>query len=324
MKFPIMAVTLLALAACGGNPLNNGGPGGSGSGGSGGSGNPTGGTTGVPTAILQNLKSASYNAGTDTLTITMQSLDAGTASASYTRNAALDVPGFKAYSSQQSPLDRLFIAETAQSTDGTVGATVVADGGQFNKFFAGATYGRSGSATMPTTGEAKFAGSYAGITNMAGTGADLQPVSGSPDPSTLPSEAMRVTGDGFMIVNFADKLVNGSIYNRTLVGGDAGTQPGGRSDLPPVTLTAGTVATTGSYTGDVQFHGRPDLGTQGSYAGVIGGGAQPATAGAMQLNAVYPTDDPRYNVFQKETGAFVFNNCLQAGSPAICASAVVP
>jgi hypothetical protein len=290
----------------------------------GGSSGSSSGSTIVPAAIAQDLKSATYDATTDTLTVTMSSLDAGTVTAAYTRTPALDLPGYKAYTSQQSPLDRLFIGETKTSTDKSVTATVVADGGQFNTFFAGATFSGTSGAAMPTTGEAKFAGSYAGITNMAGTGADLKPVTGSPDPSTLPSEAMLVTGDGFLIVNFADKAVNGSIYNRTLVGGSAATEPGGTAALPSLTLTPGTLASTGTYGGNVQFDGRPDLGTQGTYAGVVAGAGQSATAGALHMNAVYPSDDTRYDPSQRETGVFVFNNCTQAGAPAVCTSAGVP
>jgi hypothetical protein len=314
MRFIGPALLVLALAACGGNPLNNGGPG---SGSSSGGGTTTTGGVTVPAALAKDLASASYDATADTLTVKMSSLDAGAVNAVYTRNAALDVPGFKAYSSQQSPLDRLFIALAATTADGAVTATVAGDGGQNNTYFSGTSFGRSGVASaLPTSGEAKFAGSYAGLTNIAAPGNNLLAAPVGTDPSLLPSEAERTQGDGFLIVNFADNAVNGTIYNRQFADG-SGT-------LDSLALTPGTLDSNGQFTGTVEFSGRHDLGQQGNYGGALGGTGLTGAAGSVVMNSVYPSDNANFNSAQREVGVFVLSSCALAGAPAVCAAAQAP
>jgi hypothetical protein len=79
----------------------------------------------------------------------MTGLDSTPASASFTRNAALDVPGYEAYAVQEDALDRFFIALAAESADGSVQASAVSDGGQFARFYAGTSYARSGGFDRP-------------------------------------------------------------------------------------------------------------------------------------------------------------------------------
>lgn len=312
MRAVLVMTAMLALAACHGNPLQNGtsepvtAP------------PPTDtstpsatGAVSVPAALANNMVSAVYDPGTDTVKVTMAELDAPNIAGTYTRNAALDVPGFKAYSSQQSPLDRMFIALTATSADGSVSATVAGDGGQFNKYYSGLTYDRTVGGVLPTSGEAKFHGSYAGITNMKAAGAELLAVPAGTDPSLLPREALRTQGEVFLIANFADMAVNGSIYNRQLVG------VGGLTSLA---LTPGAIDSNGQFTGKVQYTNRIDLGDQGDYGGVIGGATQSSVAGGIRMNSVYPSDDPSYDSNQRETGVFVLTNCSLTPSTPVCAA----
>ncbi|EPX86581.1 hypothetical protein ruthe_01398 [Rubellimicrobium thermophilum DSM 16684] len=109
----------------------------------------TGGVGAIPSAIAGNLTRVAYNPADDTLSVTLDSLDTTPISAVYRRTPALDLPGYTAYSVQEDPLDRMFVALVATSPDGTSMGGVVADGGQFNRVFGGAFYRRIGAYSPP-------------------------------------------------------------------------------------------------------------------------------------------------------------------------------
>ncbi len=137
-------ICLFALAACGSGTDQNvdGGT----------DPDPDAGPNGIPLVLNENLHGATYNAAAGTLTLNMVSLDAGPVNQLYTRNAGLDVGPYQAYTYQKDPLDRHFTALVAQSGDPaqSVRAGVVADGGQFNRYFPSAFYERDGGFTPPS------------------------------------------------------------------------------------------------------------------------------------------------------------------------------
>jgi hypothetical protein len=310
MDFRLALGAALLLGACSGNPMDDAGSGGGGGGGGGLIENP------IPEELARNVNRISFDAETDTLTVDVYALDDDPAVVTYQRNAALDVPGYRAFTVQDDPLDRMFVAMTAESADGSVEAAAISDGGQFNRYFSGTYYKRnSGRAPAPTTGQVSYAGTYAGITNLNAAGDNLLPVPpGTPDEA-IPGEPLRTRGSAFLNVNFADSehgVVNGTIYNRQFVGG---------AGLPSLALIAGDVDENGEFMGDVEFAGLPDEGTQGTYGGIFGGTNGSAVAGVVVLDNLFLPDDPREEVtkdFDAEVGVFVLPRCNQPGAPAIC------
>ena len=300
-----LAVILLgALAGCSGNPLENGGPDDGGGGGG-----PVEENV-IPADLAKNLKAVKFipasGGNPAQLTVEMFAIDTSPFTAEYIRNPALDVPGYTAFSVQEDPLDRMFVALVAQGGNGDVQAGAVADGGQFNRFFSGTYYSReSGASSVPTTGQVSYAGKYAGITN---TGGPLPVPPGTPD-EVIPGEPRRTTGDVFMNVNFDDNAVNGSVFNRRFVG------RGGA--LESIALTVSDLDDNGEFLGEVEFDNTPDE-QIGTYGGIIGGDDGSAMAGVIFLDNIFVTDDPRNDDFDNEVGVFVLPRCGTPGAPPIC------
>ena len=265
----------------------------------------------IPAGLAGNLTRISYD-GADTLTVEMWALDTGTFTATYERNPALDTAGYTGFSVQDDPLDRMFVALVASSTSGDLTAGVVADGGQFNRYFDGGFYGRSSAANLPTTGQVSYAGTYAGITNISAPGDNLDPVAPGTDPALIPGEPARTQGTIFLNVNFGDNAVNGVIYDRSFV--DVGY-----GDLHDLALIETNIDANGEFLGVVEFDGRPEDGTQGSYGGIFGGpdGAG-EVAGVISLTNIFLSDDVRDTNFDAEVGVFVLPQCGTPGAPAVC------
>lgn len=271
-------------------------------------------TNTIPSELAGDLKSISYN-GSTTLTVDVSSLDIGDRTVSYVRNPAMDVPGYIGFSVQDDPLDRMFVALVAVSNSGDLQAGVVADGGQFNRYFRGGFYNRTSSANLPTTGQVSYAGNYAGITNIASTGGNLLPVAPGTPTDTLPGEPARTQGTVFLNVNFDDNSVNGTIYNRDFV--DAALAATG--SLESLALTPAQIDSNGEFLGTVEFSGLPNEGKQGSYGGIFGGpGGRDEVAGIIYLTNIFLSTDARDTDFDSEVGVFVLPRCGTAGAPAIC------
>lgn len=264
----------------------------------------------IPDALKMNVEGVSYNANSDTLVLRLNGVDGGPQDLTYRRNAALDVAHYHAFTYQDDPLDRHFTALVAQSTDGSVMAGAVADGGQFNRYYGGGFFQRSGGFDAPPTasGQVSYAGDYAGVTNIAGAGGNLLPVPAGTDPAIVPGQSARVEGDIFINVNFGDNVVNGSVYNRRMVETPTVT-------LPDVVLVPSTISTDGIFTGTVEFDGTVGN-SVGSYGGIFGGTNAHSVAGTLTLNDV---DNNIYNwTGDEEIGVFVLTQCGQAGDDPIC------
>lgn len=310
LQRPLLSLALLGfLAACGGsNPFTPIGgeddPGDDGGTGGGGGTSPV-----VPEALSSNVNDVDYDGAT--LRIDMDGLDSTPDMVTFERYAKLDVPGYEAFIMQEDALDRMFVALAAESQDGATRAVAVADGGQFQRYFGGGYYERDGAfdrpdiGTGPGAGQVSYAGNYAGVTNVNAPGADLIAPDPGTDPSLLPDQPARVTGDIFLNVNFSDNQVNGSIYNRVIVD---------RSfTLDDVILLPTTIATDGTFAGTVEGPAPDEGDVTGNYGGIFGGTESSSVAGVVYLTA-FEADFEN----EQEHGVFVLTQCGLPGDAAIC------
>ncbi|RFP89910.1 thymidylate synthase [Rhodobacteraceae bacterium 63075] len=288
---PALALVGL-LAACGGdgtNPFDDG----------------TTGDTGdseIPDSLAGDLQSFSYDADNQTLTVTGITQDSSPISATYTRNPALDTAGYEAYSIQDDALSRHAIALVRESgNSGSVRAGVVSTGGQFNRIHHGGYYERSGSYTQPTTGTARYAGTYAGLTNVQVSGDLVPPGPGTP-PEVLPGQAARTEGNVLINADFNDGSIEGTIYDREIV--DTG------DTLPSIVLVTGEIADDGTFFGEeVEYDGDVDNDI-GDYGGIFGGPDAESVGGVVNLDEF--DDNTLGFEGEVETGVFVLESCDSA------------
>ena len=310
----IAPMALFLLAACGGNPLGGGDDGGGGGG--------ADDTITVPENVRNNVNNIAYDAATDTFRVEIEAFDTSPVVATWARDARFDTAGYRGYAVQEDPLDRLFIGLGKTSDDGTVTAAVAGDGGQFNKFYSGGDYTRSGAFTPPAgtadpgSGQVSYAGSYAGLTNIPGPGGDLLPVAPGTDPEVLPNQASRVAGDIFLNANFGDNAVNGAVYNRVLVDYGFGLQS--------VILVGGVIAANGTFAGQAERWVNDDSSQPvvGEFAGVFGGANAGNVGGVVALEELYGTATGEVLEAAQERGVFVLRQCGLTGDAAICDGAL--
>lgn len=259
----------------------------------------------VPEQIAGDLDAASFDADDATLTVRI-TLDADELDAVYTRNSAYDVDGYMAFTTQDDPLDRFVTAFAAESGDGSVQAVLAADGGQFTKYFGGATYSQTSAYAAPSRGVASYAGTYVGTLNF-GTREGTLP-SSAPD-DLLPERSYRVGGEVFLNADFTDGTVNGAIYNREILDGVDGPLATPTS-IPTIFLIPTNIEANGSFTGAVENPAQDDV---GSYGGTFGGSNASSVAGGIRLEGDFvPTFEN-----EEEYGIFVLDQC--GTTPAVCA-----
>ncbi|SLN57348.1 hypothetical protein TRL7639_03108 [Falsiruegeria litorea R37] len=297
MKRFWLGITAAAVvSACGGDTFNNSGT----------PENPVAPTPTVPEAIAGDVTSVSYDQANQTLTVTGSQLDNTPFEAVYTRNTALDVPGYEAYTTQDGSLDRHFTAY-AQERDG-VYATVVGGGPQFNSVIMGASFGRDGTYTAPDAsqdglGLVSYAGNYVGILNTEGDGNDLLPVTAGTSDDIRPTQIAEITGVIFINADFADNSINGIVYDRVLA--DSGTT------LEDLSLFPGTITANGTFDGEVRLGSTQTVGT---YAGIFGGTDASALAGALNVSNHISGGSGE----ALEYGVFVLAQCGTANADAVC------
>ena len=253
---------------------------------------------GVPSSVAGDLKAANYDANAGTLSVQI-SLDGDNTLHPYT--AAGTVNGYDRFTQQDDPLDRAFTAFARESTDGSVTAVLVMDGGQFNRYFGGTTFTQNGYAA-PESGLASYAGNYIGMLNF---GPPLGNVPGGTPVEIIPQQALQVTGQVFLNADFTDNLVNGAIYNRN--NSDIGA-------LPSVYLIVTEVGSNGAFEGTVELGDNSAVGT---YAGTFGGTNAAGVAGGTYLNGDFLGDTFEN---EEEYGIFVLDQCVNGGVPADCVS----
>jgi hypothetical protein len=306
---PLLAV--LALAACGGNPLQFGGPPAPPPPvGEPGEEAPITGVT-VPAIVAQHLRSAEYTPGAPTMKIDLRTLDGTPLAATYQRAAEFDVAGFDAYTVQETRSQRQFLALFKRGTATEAG--VVADGGQFVNYFGGGTFARLQPFTLPTpvtplptqtnqnpqpTLLATYVGGYVGLLNFGPSVAN----------TTIPaSRSFRVEGEVAINADFnAENMsLNGGIFNRVILPDPNATPAEGNlpgpAPLQDVFFEFTQITSSGSFSGIVKFTPTKAI---GNYAGVFGGAGASEVAG---VTLIKPIDGDQT---AREHGAFVLPKCI--------------
>ena len=298
MKRTISALALLGfLTACGGdgtNPFDNNGD------------TDTDGDTttdgAIPDSLKADVESISYNPGDNTITVTGLTQDSSPIASVYTRNAAFDTAGYAAYTVQDDALFRHGTALVKQSgNSGSVRAGVVATGGQFNRIYHGAYYERSGGFVKPTSGHVRYAGTYAGLTNLP-TDTGLITPNPNIDSALLPGQAVATQGLAVLNVDFSDNSLEGAIVDRQIINSTFTFT--GTPDLPSIVLVTGAIADDGTFFGnEVELDGV--VGTDiGDYGGIFGGTDAESVAGVVNLEQFHDDFDN-----EVEVGVFVLDQC---------------
>lgn len=273
----------------------------------------------APAAVRGDLDSVTFDPTAQTLIVSGVGLENTDFSATYTRAPALDVTNgagvfYQAYTTQSDPLDRPAIAFARQTLGGVRGVVAVT-GGQFNRYFGGAAFSRTGAFDPPPVndqnqGLVSYAGQYVGLTNIQ-TGNPLLPPAPGTDPAVTPGAPIIVDGEVFLNVDFADNRVNGVVYNRDFRGN------AGVFTLPDVVLIATDIASDGQFAGErVEYDGIITLDI-GDYAGIFGGTDASGVAGGLRLTEFDGQGNPSGFDGEEEYGIFVLDKC---GTPAANAS----
>jgi hypothetical protein len=289
----------------------------------------------VPASLARDIESVSYDPDAGTLTVNGLTLDDATDDGiEYRRRAALDIRNaggdvlFEAYTVQDDALDRHVTVFARESLNGgTVRAAVGHTGGPRNRVFRGAFFERDEDydpASLPEDvsdpqGNVRYAGDYVGLTNVTGSGEDLDTnVPIGTDPALVPTQAAEVTGVAVMVADFADGAIEGNILDRELA--DTGTA------LPSIVLVQTGIGADGTFIGNPEYEARDFPGDDvsersiGRYGGLVGGTEAGSIAGALRLNEF---DGPGDNLGldgEEELGIFVLDRCGHDVDDPICAS----
>lgn len=300
MNFRLSLAALLLLAACGGSPWvatdddDDDGT--------------TDSTTAVPAAVKVNLRSMTYNPDNGgTLKVNLKGLQSSPAQVTFTRDSTRDVGGYRAFTYQETGLQRKYLALVRDNARGNLRVMAVADGGQFNRHFGGTTFARIDAFTRPNVssgteeGQFSYAGTYAGVF-----------VPGEPANTTLPTslqpnQPATVTGSALINANFANDQVNGGVTNRWVL-----DSSGNRVlRLENIAFPATEINAGGRFVGDVEFSGEPDA-SIGTVAGLFGGRGATDIAGTLVINPISGED----NIW--EYGVFTLPRCDTAGASPLC------
>lgn len=281
------------LAACSGNPMGGSDDGGGGGGGGGDT------TALIPETVSMNVEEsglAGWSAGDASFSITMSAADAADLSATYSRNAALDIAGYQAYTYQSTASNRMVVALVSKA--GGAGAVTAVEAGQFSNYHGGAQVWRADVFTAPETGVGEaynYSASYVGLLNV---GSDTP---GGPGGTLNPTQAYRTTGTALVTADFTEMRVSGGVNGRTIQ--ETGTV------LPDIAMEETGITADGTFTDKLNRVGSSGWTQAGSYAGVFGGTNAADVAVVMVFN---PNDTP--NLW--EHGMIVSSNCATAGGTA--------
>lgn len=261
---------------------------------------------GIPADLVGELDSFTYNPAAQTLVVRGIPLENSPYEVAYDRAPLLDVPGYEAYSTQESSLGRHSTAYVQQRDGAT--ATIVVTGGQFGYYFSGTQYARSGAYDPPTAaqnnGSITYAGTYVGLLNAPGDDGDLLGVATGTDIDIRSSQAAEVTGDVVINADFIDGRVNGLVYNRRIVD-SAGTDLSGQNlELAPTEILA-----DGTFVGDTT----QEQNDRGTYGGIFAGTDASAVAGTL-----YAEDHITQINDIEEHGLFVLSQCGTPNADPVC------
>lgn len=246
------------------------------------------------------------NSAGGSIQLDVDAQDAAALNATYTRNAALDVGKYKAYTHQETGSNRLVVALVSDELD-SAKAVLAVDGGQFANYHGGGIYTRAEAFTKPNSpagAQAKFnySGTYAGMLNFGPT------PPGGPGGSLNPTQAYRTTGRVLVTADFEHMNLSGGIDNRRIV--DTGTR------LADQMMYRGDIDAAGNFNGKTQrldidpTSGDASLVDSGSYAGIFSGDD------AAEIAALYVFSPIQGDNTSEERGIFTAANCVKAGGPA--------
>lgn len=231
--------------------------------------------------VTQPVTRFRYNSGSDTITINNLPFDLN---GTYTRVAALDRNGFKAYMNDATiPGSHQYVALYNQTS--AVRAGVVGTGAYVNYGYGGRMMGNSGTVTLPSTGQAQYQGNYAGI-RVYETIGGLDYTDGTVD--------MNVDFLDFANTGAVDTVVsNRHAYNSTgaLIGA-----------LPSLSTTTTTINGNIIHT-DVAEILPSGTGATGTLDAIFGGTSGTQVAGVLVITGQDPLSAGGQNV--KESGAFL-------------------
>lgn len=317
---------LLALAACGGNPLNNDkNPGDT---------NPPPPPTNTDTAAASisktEAKSAdgsgyatniTYNSANDTLTV--QNL-AFTGDKTFTKDSTLSATGpYEVFDGPNSYADDItgtsinqfaYRAIYAKSASGATQFAIVRTGAYTTYGFGGFLYQRNGGVTLPTSGQANYAGSYEGLMDFNGSGGLAL---------TTGTAAMQIDFSGFnsTATGAAAAAINGTLSNRHVYdmnGNDLTNSliaalnskysasltalPTALFNVGPGVLNSAGVA-TGALTSNVVGNtGTVNIYESGTYYVLLAG---PNASEAVGVVVMTSTDPSNSSITQRETSGFL-------------------
>ena len=224
------------------------------------------------------------------------------------------VNGYSRFTQQESGLNRAYAA-LAREGEGLI-AVVAMDGGQFNRFFGGATVVQD-SYTTPDEGLIYYQGNYAGLLNFDGelsaVGVDAPDVIRSLSPNDI-------TGKVYLIADFVDvgrNGIEGAVYDRVANISVDGIADPATTNLKPLILVAGTINADGTFAGRAEFDNSDGA---GSYSGAFGGTEAAQVAGIIALSGDFvkgATDASdmligftgRDFALAQEYGIFVIDQC---------------
>ncbi|MCB1343420.1 MAG: thymidylate synthase [Pseudooceanicola sp.] len=258
--------------------------------------------TGIPEVLTSDLDGVSYDPVAQTLTVRGVSLDHNNYEVTYKRNSDLDRGGYEAYTTQDNAITQHSTAYV-KDINGTR-AAVVSTGGQFEHYFAGTVYGRSGEFDpAPVTEDSQvvsYVGNYVGLLNTPGDGGDLIPVDPLTPPGARPRQAAEVTGRVLINADFGKMRVQGGVVDRDADGLGA---------LEDLALVPTDIDENGQFTEGVTIN----LQNKGTYGGIFGGSGSSEVAGSLFVKDHIDGVDN-----EEEYGIFVLPKCGTPGDDALC------
>lgn len=277
----------------------------------------------VDPLVAVDLRSIIYDpSGAGSLSMNIDGPVGQSPNVQFVRNGTLDVSGYEAYTYQNLVTQRSYVALVANNARGSLLASAVSDGGQFNRHFGGGTFARLDVYTAPTIGTFTYAGSYAGIFAPGDASSDLP-------TGLVANNPYRVRGDANVVATFVNSKVDGGVVNRWLLdaNGDkidlnADGVVDDNDNLLDITFPTMTITPNGQFLGDVEFSTAPNVPETGSVIGsvngVFGGVQASDVAGAIVINPISGSD----GIW--EHGVFNLPRCGLAGESPLCNPTPLP
>lgn len=344
-EFLVPAALALSLAACSGNPLNNGstdGSSGSTDGGITSSGDlPPGTASPTPSTDIVRYEATSttdtgngyarnvtYDSVHDTFTVTNLAFDGGntytrgTAVASLGPYAVYEAASSYADTSTGAPIDQfLYRALYGVGPNGKTQFAIVRTGAYAGYGFGGFVYTRTGGVTLPTTGQADFTGPYAALRDFNGT-SGIEYVTGDVEMAidfngfTPTGDAQSGTAITGTITNRAIFDVNGNDITANVLAALSSTTGVTQTVLPTLVFDTapGAMTVNGEISGTIGSRVVSTAGVtsfeSGKFYGIVADtdATNGQTADQIVGVIVITSTDPRAtNVTTRETGGFILS-----------------